>query len=81
MITIRSFLAATIALLAACLVAVPTGGQGASPGSTFSATAAGTALYAGALPGGAGPAVRAGFSAAAVNSAGLAVTQMDELGA
>lgn len=74
----RSVLAAAIGLLAPCLVAVPTGGQAAA-GSTFSATAAGTSLYVGVFGFG-GPQVRAGFSAAAVNSAGLAA-QTDALGA
>jgi hypothetical protein len=77
----RSVLAAAVGLLAPCLIAVPTGGQTVVPGgSRFSASATGTALYIGALPG--GPvAVRAGFSGASVDSIGLTGTTYDELGA
>ncbi|MGH9209988.1 MAG: hypothetical protein ACRD2C_04830, partial [Acidimicrobiales bacterium] len=83
MIPTRSSLAATLGLLASCLVATPAAGQAAAPGGLrFSASATGTALYVGALP----PdiehvAVRAGFSGATVSGAGLIGAQHDEFGA
>ncbi|MGH9002667.1 MAG: hypothetical protein ACRDYV_06020, partial [Acidimicrobiia bacterium] len=81
MTNLRSLVAATVGLLAACLVAVPTEGQSSAPAPsrpTYSAAATGTALYAGVLD---GPVtVRAGFSAAAVDASGLG-TRFDQLGA
>ncbi len=83
MIRTRSVLAATLGLLASCLVAFPAGGQTAAPGGLrFTASATGTAIYVGALQGPAErAAVRAGFSGATVSAAGLTVGTIDELGA
>jgi hypothetical protein len=83
LIRTRSFLAATLGLLASCLVAFPADGQTAAPGGLrFSASATGTALYVGALQDPAERvAVRAGFSGATVSAAGLIGATLDEFGA
>ena len=83
MIPTRASLAATLGLLAPCLVAVPAGGQTAAPGGLrFSASATGTAIYVGALQDPAEHvAVRAGFSGATVSTAGLIGATHDEFGA
>ena len=78
----RSFLAVALGLLVSSLVAFPAEGESVpAEGSRFSASATGTALYVGALPPDVGHvAVRAGFSGAAVSSAGRILATQDEFG-
>lgn len=78
----RSFLASALGLLFSSLVAFPAEGESVpADGPRFSASATGTALYVGALPPDVGHvAVRAGFSGAAVSSAGRILATHDEFG-